>query len=75
MSQAIETPKPTKPALPLPQPIDQVEVTWKVIVPGEPGVVWFALTPEEYEDLARNYADINRWVNEARGQLEYYRAD
>jgi len=69
-----EIAKPTKQILPLPNPIDQVAVTWIVVVPeDQPGVVWFALTPQQYENLAKNTAETIRWVTEAESQLEHYR--
>lgn len=30
------------------------------------------LTPQAYENLARNLADLVRWVQEARARLDYY---
>ena len=73
MCPAVEIPKPTKQVLPQPEPISQVEVVWVVVTPeDQPGVVWFALTPKQYENLAKNTAEILRWVTEAQSQLEYY---
>lgn len=37
------------------------------------GVVLFALSPGDYENLSVNMADILRWIREAQWQLNYYR--
>lgn len=64
---------PTKTVLPLPVAINQLKVTWVVVVPeDQPGVVWIALTPKQYENLAKNYSEIIRWTKESAAQLEYY---
>ena len=74
VNPTVEIPQPTKQVLPLPDPIDQVDVTWIVVVPeDQPGVVWFALTPQQYENLAKNTAETLRWITEAASQLEHYR--
>jgi hypothetical protein len=36
---------------------------------------YYVITPEAYEVLARNMADILRWVKEAHWRLEYYRGE
>jgi len=37
--------------------------------------VLIALTPQDYETLARNQADTLRWVREAMWRLQYYRQE
>lgn len=62
--------RPTKPTLPQPEPVQMLPVRWKVVnVQGEP---YFALSPDQYENLSRNQAEIHRWVQEAFFQLQYY---
>ena len=34
-----------------------------------------ALTSSGYQVVARNMAELLRWITEAAGQLEYYRGD
>ena len=68
-----EVPTPTLPTLPRPAPIQLVRVEW-VVVQTEDGSV-FALTPEQYENLSLNTAEILRYVREARSQLDYYRQE
>lgn len=72
----IERP-PDKIKLPNPAPIRQHPFVWKVLtpetLPSDDGWVYYALKVEDYENLARNMADIQRWVKEAMWRLEYYR--
>lgn len=68
----VTTLQPSSPSLPPLLPIQQLPVHWTVRT-TEDGQVWFSLTPQDYENLARNFAEITRWVTEAQGQLEYYR--
>lgn len=68
-----------RPPLPNPQPIEQREVTWKVLTPetlpkGD-GWVYFGVTPENYEDMALNHADVLRFTREAMWRLRYYRGE
>jgi hypothetical protein len=37
--------------------------------------VYYGLTPEAYEVLSRNMADILRWVKESAWRLDYYQSD
>jgi hypothetical protein len=49
-----------------------------VVTPGrlpEGDFVLFALTPRDYENLARTLADTLRWVREASHRLEEQRGD
>lgn len=68
----VEVPKPLPPALPKPAPIDLVGVEF-IVVETEDGNV-LALTPDQYENLALNNAEILRYVREANQQLDYYRS-
>lgn len=65
--------------LPAPKAIELNNVSWAVLVipddSGEPGVVYFALTPGDYEKLSVNMAEILRWTSEAQWQLNYYRSE
>lgn len=55
--------------LPLPKPIKTLPFKVKV----ENGKV--CLAPKDYENLAKNQAEILRWVKEARQQLRHYRGE
>ena len=37
--------------------------------------VFFALTPQDYENLSTNFADVTRWITEAMWRLNYYRGE
>lgn len=75
----IERPSQVKPNLPNPQPIDLNNYKFKVLtettLPKESGWVYYGLTPGQYEILARNTAEMLRWVKEANWRLRYYRGD
>lgn len=61
--------------MPPPQPIEVQPVEWHVLTPDrvpEGEWVYFGVTPEEYEILAKNMAEILRWVKEAQWRLDYY---
>ena len=80
-----------RPALPNPQPIQTSPFKWNVlvvtkddagnwIVTNPPKNIrdtqpYYVITPEAYEVLARNMADIIRWVKEAQWRLDYYRGE
>ena len=72
----IKQPNPT-PALPNPQAVNLSPFKWKVLtrkrLPKGDQWVYYALTPKEYETLARNMAELLRWVKEAKWRLAYYR--
>lgn len=89
MPVEVERPE-SRPALPNPQPIETQPFTWDVIVlvPGGDGNLqvqrapqtdrpqpYYAITPQEYEILARNMAEMLRWVKEAHWRLQYYRGE
>lgn len=57
-------------ALPAPEPITLVPVDWAIV----PGPAPYALTADQWSNLARNLTELNRWIREAAGQLEYYRS-
>lgn len=71
-------PDPTPP-LPDPAPLDLRTVDWTVVtaatVPKEPGWVIIGLTPEQYENLSLNTAEMLRYVREAKWRLMYYRGE
>ncbi|KFH18444.1 hypothetical protein IB60_17210 [Brucella abortus LMN1] len=76
----IEVARPDpRPSLPDPRPVQQREVTWRVLTPDDlpdgPGWVFFGLTPDEYEDLALNQAELLRFITEAKWRLRYYRGE
>ena len=66
-----------RPALPNPQAVSLSPFKWKVItkkrLPKGDRWVYYAITPREYEVLARNMAELLRWVKEAKWRLDYYR--
>ena len=68
----VEVPRPLPQPLPKPAPIDLVGVEF-IVVETEDGNV-LALTPDQYENLALNNAEILRYVTEADQQLDYYRS-
>lgn len=66
-----EVPRPERPVLPKPEPINLLDVAWIVVETEEGNVI--ALTPDQYENLSLNIAEILRYVTEADAQLDYYR--
>ena len=77
---ALSLPKPDKrPNIPNPDPIQLNEVEWVVLTPERlpegDNWVYFSMTPRTYETLARNQAEILRWVKEAQWRLNYYRGE
>lgn len=81
----IERPDET-PNVPLPQPADLNPVTWQIITSSDPernaeilppteDWVYYVITPQEYETLSLNQAEMLRWAREAMGQLRYYRGE
>jgi hypothetical protein len=80
--QVVLSEEPARPPevsrLPPPDPIILSTVEWRVIPAGEPVVLeepMFALTAEGYEALSFNFAEVLRWVREARAQLLHYRGE
>lgn len=87
----VEVARPeARPALPNPQPIETHDFKWDVIVlvPGGDGNLqvqrapqtdrpqpYYAITPEAYEILSQNMAEILRWVKESNWRLKYYRGE
>lgn len=63
----MELAQPAKPQLPKPQPVKLTEVKWTVSDEGG-----FCLGSTGYESLAKNNAELLRWVKEASWQLKYY---
>jgi len=60
-------------AIPRPTSIDAKEVKWIVVTPKTyKNQVLFALTPNDYEDLAENQAEFLRWIREAMWRLKEY---
>ena len=77
---AVEVDRPdARPAVPNPESIDTAPIKWFVMtperLPTKDGWVYYGLTPEQYEVLARNMADILRWVKETKWRLDYYRGE
>lgn len=73
----VERPE-SKPPLPDPQPINTSPVKFKVLTQEtmpEGEFVYFAMDTRSYETMARNMADILRWVKEAQWRLQYYRGE
>ena len=81
----------SRPALPNPQPIETQTFKWQVFVltSGEESgtqvirgpkkldgaQAYYAITPKDYEVLARNMAEMLRYVKEAYWRLQYYRGE
>lgn len=70
---------PARANIPLPSPISTRPVQWVVVTsnnlpPGD-GWVIIGLTPDQYENLSMNTAEMLRWAREAGYQLRYYRGD
>lgn len=67
------------PPLPNPRPIETSPFKWHVLtqdrLPEGDTWVYYGVTPKEYEVLARNMADMLRWVREAQWRLKYYRGE
>lgn len=70
---------PERTSIPDPQPVDLQEVDWRVLtpdtIPEDLGWAFIALTPEDYERLSLNQAELLRWITEARWRLRYYRGE
>ncbi|AKQ75792.1 hypothetical protein FDH82_gp02 [Roseobacter phage RDJL Phi 2] len=70
---------PERASVPDPQPVDLQEVDWVVLtpdtVPEDLEWVFIGLTPEDYERLSLNQAELLRWITEARWRLRYYRGE
>jgi len=75
----VESPlPPAKAVLPNPKPLNlEVMVKWKVLIkdrlPENDKFVYYCVVPKDYEKLARNNAEVLRWIKEARWRLDYYR--
>lgn len=71
----VERPVP-RPPVPRPQPVDLSDIDWIVITPetlpeGDAWVI-FGISPEDYERLSGNTAELLRWIREAGWRLDYY---
>lgn len=70
---------PERPPIPNPQAIDTAPFDWLVItndrLPASDIWVYYGITPQNYEILSRNMADILRWIKEAQWRLDYYRGE
>lgn len=67
----LSIPEPlAKPPLPLPAPITVLELPPFVAIEG--GLI--CISPEGYKSMALNLADVLRWVEASRFQLDYYRS-
>lgn len=74
----VARPDPT-PSLPLPAPVDLQDVEFVVLTPDNipegDDWVFVAVTPDGYEQLSLNQAELLRYLREARYQLLYYRGE
>ena len=61
---------PAKPQLPAPDPMKALTVDW-IAVQTLDGLI-LGLTPEQFENLMTNLAEILRWIQEAGWRLDYY---
>lgn len=65
-----------RPALPDPEPVKQLPVHWVVSTPEKPvKTVLYGLSPKDYEVLAKNTAELLRWMKEAAWRLRYYQGE
>lgn len=68
-----------RPPIPDPRPIEWVNTEIRIILPDRlpEGDDWvmYGLTQRDYDTLAKNMADVRRWVNEAAWRLRYYRGE
>lgn len=67
----LEIKAPPAAVLPLPDAVHLEAVKWQVF--DSTGGPMFALPARGYEALARNMAELTRWMVEARYQLDFYR--
>lgn len=69
---------PGQPSLPPPEPLDLAPLEWTVVtrerLPAGDFVL-VALTPRQYESLARNTTELLRWVREARYRVDVCRRE
>lgn len=66
--------------IPNPNPVDLQEIDWVILTPDTAplaGTEWvfIALTPDDYERLSLNQAELLRWILEAQWRLKYYRGE
>lgn len=70
---------PLRPAVPNPQPVQQTNVKWKILkadrLPAGKDWVYFGVTPQDYERLSRNKADVLRFIKESMFRFRYYRGE
>lgn len=74
----VARPDPTPP-VPNPAPVDLQDVDWTILTPDNipegDDWVFVALTPEGYEVLSLNQAELLRYIRETRWRLAYYRGE
>ena len=71
---------------PLPEGVNPAEIEWIVLNPGvmrqyiedydegnAPAVAYYSLTAQAYENLAKNLADIRRYIRQTLNIVQYYR--
>jgi len=61
--------------LPPPRPIKEYSVNWVVLTPPVTEESFFCTSASGYTALSRAQADTQRWVEQAAGQLRYYRSE
>ena len=73
----VDLPAPVEhPPLPNPEPITTQDFSFRVLTTDmEVDRVYYAVTPEAYKVMARNMAEILRWVRESKFLLDYYRGE
>ena len=67
-----------RPPLPRPRPIQTLPVEWQVLTPATPpkgDYTYFALDSKNYENLSRNFGEIERYTGETDWHLRYYRKE
>ena len=70
----LAAPPKTSP-LPPPRPIKEYSVNWVVLTPAGTDEAFFCTSAQGYTALSRAQADTQRWVEQASGQLRYYRSE
>lgn len=74
----IKTPE-GKPSIPNPQHLNLLDVDFVVLtpdtIPRNEDWVYIALTPRQYENLAKNQAEFLRFTKESLWRLKYYRGE
>ena len=71
---------------PSPEPVIMGQFRWKVLTPDiaekwiedtktvqAPSQVWYSISPNNYEVLSNNIAELKRYIKQQKAIIEYYR--